>query len=138
MSFSFDPTFPTQMDAARSVLRDIDPTDPILQNEEITANLINNGWNDGVALCATSMAGEFARRASEYKAGSTDAEFQYKDRVRFYEDLAGLARKGAIAPPSPTIRPVDAPTTSSYPGACKVRHELLDNRGGGYGGWGGW
>jgi hypothetical protein len=106
-------------------LRDIVEASAILTDEEIIANLANNAWNDGLSLCASTMAAEFAKRASQYKAGSTDAEFQWKERVKYYTDFADLARRGGIGDPSPTVRNTDVPEVVPYSGRRRIEHELL-------------
>jgi hypothetical protein len=123
MSFSFDASLPTGKDSVRSILRDVDEATAVLTDEEILANLANNGWNDGLGLCATSMAAEFARRASAYKAGSTDAEFNWAERVSWYKQVAEEARRGAYPPPSAMPRTVSTAEAAGY--GRKLERELL-------------
>lgn len=130
-TYTFDVGFPTLTDATRSQLRDTGQGqtypegDWILSDQEITTFLANNGWNDGLASCAEAMAAEFSRRSTIYKAGSTDAEFQWRDRVTYYQDLAQLARKGAIAQPTTGCRPIDSPVAVPSKGKRQAERALL-------------
>ena len=129
MSWAYDlpvnGVFPTQKDAARFTLQDNVSTSPLLQDEEIVAVITSNGWNDGIASLALAIAAIFSKRASEYKAGSTDAEYQWKDRVAFYEGLAETARKGGVADLSAPVRVVDSPVVVPYANQCRINDALL-------------
>ena len=130
-TYTFDPGLSTTKDWMRSALQDTGQGetypegDWILSDQELTAYYGANGWNDGIALAATAMANNYAARNTAYKAGSTDAEFQWKDRVTQYTAMAALARRGGIPDPSSPVRIVDVPASTPYANRRRVNGSLL-------------
>jgi hypothetical protein len=136
-TYTFDPGLPTDTDWVRSILQDngqmqtYPEGDWVLSDQEITAYINANGWNDGIATAALAMVSNYGQRETLYKAGSTDAEFVWKDRVEALTAIAALARKGGIPDPTSPERVVSTPEMTPYVGRRRVRATLLGPGGGG-------
>ena len=92
MSFSYDPTIPTDKDAVRLLIGDTVSTDVLLQDEEISFFLTREGSVDSAAAeSAESIAAKFSRFADQ-KTG--DISVQFSQRAKQYLDLADKIRRG--------------------------------------------
>lgn len=93
MSFSYDPTLPTDLDKVRLALGDTDSTAPLLSNEEITAMLETYiGVLQTAAPLAESLAAKFARRVNISVDGLSKS---YSDLSRNFALLAERLRARA-------------------------------------------
>ena len=118
-------------DKARFILGDTDANEGVmlLDDAEITGLINSDGWNDGLAACATQLANYYARKPKIYKAGSGDVEFDWSERRQHYMTMAVNARAGMYPPPTEVVRPVSTATIASDTATTKRdRHELLGRR----------
>lgn len=92
MAFSYDPTLPTSKDRARLRLQDNVQASAVLADEEITAVLAREGYQEGCAQLAEVKAAQFAQRASEFT--EADVRKSYMKRSDQFYELADRIRRG--------------------------------------------
>ncbi len=113
MSWSYDPTIPTDKDAVRLNIGDTDINDQLLQDEEIEHYLDEAASVLGASiLCAEAIAGKFARGFNQ-RVGDLSADLS--KRADAYWKLAEKYRKQlAIVSGAPLVPALSKSQKQSY------------------------
>lgn len=96
MSFTYDLNLPTEKDHIRYALGDIDPENPLLQDETILAKLQAFGYGEALAQLAEGLASQFAQEPDSFT--SDGMRISWTERVANWRALAKSARELVVSP----------------------------------------
>lgn len=90
MVFTYDPTLALPRDRVRLRIGDIDPANPLRQDETIAALVGAVGELGAIEVLATSLATEYAQRADSI--GDNGQSISWSKRVTTWLEVAARAR----------------------------------------------
>jgi hypothetical protein len=102
MTWTYNPALTTNKDKVRFLVRDVDSTSPLLQDEEILGILEMEGAaRRAAATCAESLAAHFGQLETTL-TDDLGVTVTYSDRATFYTKLAATLRSRANIAVAPT------------------------------------